>query len=131
MAEMSGALSGDAFDIGLHVEAIFDEFQGQYPFDRVFHAHELAHALKWVGKDLEKASALIPSIVSLLPRPWGVDSISWIQTNHGLSGRGSPGREDPQLSRGVIRGRRQLVSPSLPAIPCGCVHFSMRLSVAT
>ena len=65
-----GALSGDAFDIGIDVAGV-DEFQGQYPFDRVFHAHELAHALKWVGKDLEKASALIWSIKEAVAKALG------------------------------------------------------------
>ena len=68
--EVWGALSGDAFDIGIDV-AGGDEFCGQYPFDRVFHAHELAHALKWVGNDLEKASALLWSIKEAVAKALG------------------------------------------------------------
>jgi phosphopantetheinyl transferase (holo-ACP synthase) len=55
------ALCGDASDIGIDV-AETDEFQGEYPFSRVFHDHELQHALKLTGGDLGKASALLWSI---------------------------------------------------------------------
>ena len=66
-----GALSGDAFDIGIDV-AGGDEFCGQYPFDRVFHTHELAHALKWVGNDdTEMASALLWSIKEAVVKALG------------------------------------------------------------
>jgi phosphopantetheinyl transferase len=55
------ALCGDASDIGIDV-AETDEFQGEYPLSRVFHDHELQHALRLTGGDLGKASALLWSI---------------------------------------------------------------------
>jgi 4'-phosphopantetheinyl transferase superfamily len=55
------ALCGDESDIGIDVAGT-DEFRGEYPFHRVFHAQELQHALKLAGGDLEKASALLWSI---------------------------------------------------------------------
>lgn len=55
------ALSGDESDIGIDAAGI-DEFQGGYPFHRVFHPEELHHALRLAEGDLEKASALLWSI---------------------------------------------------------------------
>jgi phosphopantetheinyl transferase (holo-ACP synthase) len=55
------ALCGDGFDIGIDVAESRD-FRGAYPFNRVFHPQELAHALKLAGNDLEEASALLWSI---------------------------------------------------------------------
>ncbi len=55
------ALCGDAHDIGIDV-AQSHEFQGKYPFYRVFHPRELRHALKPAGDDLEKAAALLWSV---------------------------------------------------------------------
>jgi hypothetical protein len=55
------ALCGDEYDIGIDV-AVANEFQRGYPFHRVFHPHELQHALRLAGGDLEKASALLWSI---------------------------------------------------------------------
>jgi phosphopantetheinyl transferase (holo-ACP synthase) len=55
------ALCGDWFAIGIDV-AESHEFGGEYPFYRVFHPQELAHALKLAEDDLKKASALLWSI---------------------------------------------------------------------
>ncbi len=55
------ALCEDAHDIGIDV-AQRHEFQGRYPFYRVFHPQELEHALKPGGKDLKKAAALLWSV---------------------------------------------------------------------
>ncbi len=55
------ALCGDAHDIGIDV-AQSHEFQGKYPFYRVFHPRELSHALKSAEKDLKKAAALLWSV---------------------------------------------------------------------
>jgi phosphopantetheinyl transferase (holo-ACP synthase) len=64
------ALCGDAFDIGIDVAGA-DEFRGAYPFDRVFHAQELGHALKVAGGDLEKAAALLWSIKEAVVKALG------------------------------------------------------------
>ncbi len=55
------ALCGDGHDIGIDV-ADSHEFQGKYPFSRVFHPRELCHALKPAGDDLKKAAALLWSV---------------------------------------------------------------------
>lgn len=55
------ALCGDGHDIGIDV-AESHEFQGKYPFCRVFHPRELRHALKPAEDDLEKAAALLWSV---------------------------------------------------------------------
>jgi len=52
------ALSGDESDIGIDVAGA-DEFQGDYPLHRVFHAEELQYALSLTGGDLDNASALL------------------------------------------------------------------------
>lgn len=48
------ALCGDASDIGIDV-ASPDEFQGEYPFHRVFDDRELHHALRLTGSDMANA----------------------------------------------------------------------------
>lgn len=55
------ALCGDESDIGIDAAAT-DEFQGDYPLQRVFHDQELHHALRLTGGDLDNASALLWSI---------------------------------------------------------------------
>ncbi|MCF8091171.1 MAG: 4'-phosphopantetheinyl transferase superfamily protein [Desulfotignum sp.] len=55
------ALCGDGHDIGIDV-AQSHEFQGKYPFSRVFHPRELWHALTPAGDDLKKAAALLWSV---------------------------------------------------------------------
>jgi 4'-phosphopantetheinyl transferase superfamily len=52
------ALSGDGSDIGIDAAGP-DEFQGEYPFHRVFHPEELHHALTLAGGEMEAASALL------------------------------------------------------------------------
>jgi hypothetical protein len=48
-----------------------DEFQGEYPFHRVFHPQELQHALRVAGRDVEKASALLWSIKEAVVKALG------------------------------------------------------------
>jgi hypothetical protein len=48
-----------------------DEFQGAYPFHRVFHPQELQHALRLAGDDVEKASALLWSIKEAVVKALG------------------------------------------------------------
>ena len=55
------ALCGDESDIGIDV-AEADEFQGDYPFGRVFNARELQHVVSLAGGDVGKASALLWSV---------------------------------------------------------------------
>ena len=51
------ALCGDESDMGIDVaEAV--EFQGEYPFHRVFHAQELQHVLNLAGGDLDEGISL-------------------------------------------------------------------------
>jgi len=64
------ALCGDACDIGIDV-AESHEFQGKYPFYRVFHPLELRHALKLVGEDLKKAAALLWSVKEAVAKALG------------------------------------------------------------
>src|SRR4030043_103687 len=64
------ALCGDESDIGIDVAGT-DEFQGENPFHRVFHAQELQHAVRLTGGDLEKASALLWSIKEAVVKALG------------------------------------------------------------
>jgi phosphopantetheinyl transferase (holo-ACP synthase) len=64
------ALCEDESDIGIDV-AETDEFQREYPFFRVFHPQELQHALRLVGGDLGKASALLWSIKEAVVKALG------------------------------------------------------------
>jgi len=64
------ALCGDESDIGIDVAGP-DEFQRQYPLDRVFQPQELQHALRLAGGDLEKASALLWSIKEAVVKALG------------------------------------------------------------
>lgn len=64
------ALSGDESDIGMDV-AEPDEFQGGYPFHRVFHPQELQYALRLADGDPAKASALIWSVKEAVVKALG------------------------------------------------------------
>ena len=64
------ALCGDGSDIGIDVAGT-DEFQREYPFQRVFQPQELQHALRVAGGDLEKASALLWSIKEAVVKALG------------------------------------------------------------
>jgi phosphopantetheinyl transferase len=64
------ALCGDESDIGIDVAAA-DEFQGDYPRHRVFHGHELHHALRLAGGDLARASALLWSVKEAVAKALG------------------------------------------------------------
>ena len=64
------ALCGDDHDIGIDV-AERHEFQGKYPFHRVFHPQELKHALKTAGEDLKKAAALLWSVKEAVAKALG------------------------------------------------------------
>jgi phosphopantetheinyl transferase (holo-ACP synthase) len=64
------ALGGDESDIGIDV-AEDDEFQGEYPVHRVFHEHELHHALRLAGGDLARASALLWSVKEAVAKALG------------------------------------------------------------
>ena len=64
------ALCGDESEIGIDVAGT-DEFQGEYPFHRVFYAQELQHALTLAGGDLGKASALLWSIKEAVVKALG------------------------------------------------------------
>jgi phosphopantetheinyl transferase (holo-ACP synthase) len=64
------ALCGDESDMGIDV-AEAAEFQGEYPFHRVFNGQELQHALNLAGGDLEKASALLWSVKEAVVKALG------------------------------------------------------------
>jgi len=68
--ELWAALCGDESDIGIDVAGT-DEFHSEYPFHRVFHPQELQHALRLVGGDLGKASALLWSIKEAVVKALG------------------------------------------------------------
>jgi phosphopantetheinyl transferase (holo-ACP synthase) len=64
------ALSGEEPDIGIDIAAA-DEFQGGFPFHRVFQPDELHHAVKLAGGDPAEASALLWSIKEAVVKALG------------------------------------------------------------
>jgi phosphopantetheinyl transferase len=64
------ALCGDEFDIGIDVAGA-DEFQGEYPFHRVFHSQEIQHVMRLTRGDLGKASSLLWSIKEAVVKALG------------------------------------------------------------
>lgn len=64
------ALSGDESDIGLDVAAA-EEFQGDYPFHRVFNAEEFPQAVRMARGDVENASALLWSVKEAVAKALG------------------------------------------------------------
>ncbi len=64
------ALSGDESDIGIDVAGA-DEFPGEYPFHRAFHALELQQTMMLVKGDAAKASALLWSIKEAVVKALG------------------------------------------------------------
>jgi phosphopantetheinyl transferase (holo-ACP synthase) len=64
------ALCGDESDIGIDV-AETDEFQGDYPFHRVFNAEEFQQAVRLAGGDVQQASALLWSIKEAVVKALG------------------------------------------------------------
>jgi len=64
------ALCGDEADIGIDA-ATADEFDGDYPLQRVFHDQELQHALCLTGGDPARASALLWSIKEAVVKALG------------------------------------------------------------
>lgn len=64
------ALCGDESDIGIDV-AVSAEFDGDYPFQRVFHPQELLYALRLAGGDVQTASALLWSIKEAVVKALG------------------------------------------------------------
>lgn len=64
------ALCGDESDVGIDV-AEAAEFQGEYPFHRVFNAQELQHVLKLAGGHMDEASALLWSVKEAVVKALG------------------------------------------------------------
>ena len=64
------ALSGDESDIGIDV-AGSDEFRGDYPFQRVFHPHEMEHAVNLTGGNPAEAAALLWSVKEAVVKALG------------------------------------------------------------
>jgi len=64
------ALCGDESDIGIDV-AEADDFQGDYPFQRVFDADELQHIVRLVEGSTEEAFALLWSIKEAVVKALG------------------------------------------------------------
>ena len=64
------ALCGDESNVGIDV-ADTVEFQGEYPFARVFHAEELQHAMNLTDGDLQKAAALLWSVKEAVVKALG------------------------------------------------------------
>src|SRR5690606_26610268 len=64
------ALCGDGSDIGIDVAEAY-EFQGDYPFRRVFNAEETQHALELAQGDVGMASALLWSVKEAVVKALG------------------------------------------------------------
>lgn len=64
------ALAADEADVGIDV-AGSAEFQGAYPFQRVFNPEELHHAVKLTDGDLEEAAALLWSVKEAVVKALG------------------------------------------------------------
>jgi len=64
------ALSGGESDIGIDV-AGSDEFLGNYPFQRVFHPHEMQHAVKLTDGNPAEAAALLWSVKEAVGKALG------------------------------------------------------------
>jgi phosphopantetheinyl transferase (holo-ACP synthase) len=64
------ALCEDDCDIGIDV-AQYHEFDGKYPFSRVFHPRELRHAMAFSGNDVKKGAALLWSIKEAVAKALG------------------------------------------------------------
>ena len=64
------ALCGDGSDVGIDVAGT-EEFPGEYPFHRVFHPHELGHALQLAGGELAAAAALLWSVKEAVVKALG------------------------------------------------------------
>ena len=64
------ALSGDEADVGIDVAGSAD-FEGAYPFQRVFHPEELLHAVKLTDGDREEAAALLWSVKEAVVKALG------------------------------------------------------------
>jgi phosphopantetheinyl transferase len=64
------ALCEDDCDIGIDV-AQCHEFDGKYPFYRVFHPQELKHAMALSGSDVKKGAALLWSIKEAVAKALG------------------------------------------------------------
>lgn len=65
-----GALCGDESDIGIDLAAS-GEFQAGYPLHRVFHDHELDHALRLTDGDWGEAAALLWSVKEAVVKSLG------------------------------------------------------------
>ncbi|MRR54115.1 MAG: 4'-phosphopantetheinyl transferase superfamily protein [Deltaproteobacteria bacterium] len=64
------ALAGDESALGIDV-AGSDEFLGDYPFPRVFHPHELEHAVNLTGGNMAGAAALLWSVKEAVVKALG------------------------------------------------------------
>jgi hypothetical protein len=116
------ALSGDESDIGIDAAGT-EEFQKEYPFQRVFQPEELHHALKLAGGDLAEASALLWSIKEAVVKALGcafhlVDPRQiTVYPSEGMSGGGYTfpvGLSGKALARFPLAAGRTLWVRSLP-----------------
>ena len=64
------ALAGDESALGIDV-AGSDEFRGDYPFQRVFHPHELEHAVRLTGGNPAEGAALLWSVKEAVVKALG------------------------------------------------------------
>lgn len=64
------ALAGEESALGIDV-AGSDEFLGDYPFQRVFHPHELEHAIRLTGGNRPGAAALLWSVKEAVAKALG------------------------------------------------------------
>ena len=115
------ALCGDESDIGIDVAGT-DEFQGEYPFHRVFHPQELQHALRSGGR--RSGKGISPALVCQGSRCQGTGMCipsRGSAANHRLSigRRSSRGERRVYLSGGLIREGPDAVSHSCRPVPMG------------
>ncbi len=120
------ALCGNGSDIGIDV-ATADEFQGEYPFHRVFHDRELQHALRTDGG--KSGKGIRPALVhqgSGCQGPGMCVPPCGAAASPDLSIDG--GRRGVYFSRMAYRVKPRCGLPQASAGPFGCVRFPWRSS---
>lgn len=114
------ALCGDESDIGIDVAGT-DEFQREYPFQRVFHPQELQHALSLAGGNMERLQPCSGLSRKPLSRLWDLDSIWWTPGKSASSQQRKMRADVP--FQWACRGKFRRGFPWMPAGLYGYVRF--------